>query len=84
MVHCATKKFICDHCSKAFCVRDGLKRHLRIHTGEIRIDHVVLKNLNDFSVLLLQAKNRLFVRAAKKVSISQEICEYTRRLARNT
>ncbi|XP_055295917.1 zinc finger protein 62-like [Sitodiplosis mosellana] len=34
MVHCLQKEFICDHCSKAFCTRDGLKRHLRIHTGE--------------------------------------------------
>lgn len=44
MVHCLQKEFVCDHCSKAFCVRDGLKRHLRIHTGKIAQISVIAFN----------------------------------------
>lgn len=81
MVHCVQKKFVCDYCSKAFCVRDGLKRHLRIHTGNI--DNGILNELN-LMVYILQAKNRLCVEDAKKGSINREICEFMKKRAKST
>lgn len=81
MVHCVQKKFVCDYCSKAFCVRDGLKRHLRIHTGNVNIE--ILNELK-FIIYILQAKSRLCVEGVKKDSINQEICEFMKRRAKNT
>lgn len=37
IVHATQKPYSCNYCTRSFPQKDGLKRHLRIHTGMVDI-----------------------------------------------